>query len=304
MEISIRNLSKSYPGGVTALEGVSLSITTGLFGLLGPNGAGKTTMMKILATLLEPTSGEVTIGGLDAGRDRTRIRRMLGYLPQEFGAYSRLRAREFLDLMARLGGLAQTRQREARVEEMLAAVGLADAARRKVKALSGGMLRRLGIAQALIAKPALLIVDEPTTGLDPEERIRFRALLQEIGRETVILLSTHIVGDISSTCEGLAILDHGRLLFTGSPQELMARAAGKTWETVAEERLMPAIRERFAVVATAPRGDRLHLRLVGEGNGGVPGLELRPVERPNLEDAYIHFMSAAKGRGEEGGSHV
>ncbi len=286
MTITIRDLTKTYKGGVTALEGVNVEIPAGMFGLLGPNGAGKSTMIKILATLLEPTSGEVSIDGLDVSKDRRKIRSRLGYLPQEFGVYPKMKAREFLDFVARLNGMPKN-GRDKRVDEMLEKVGLADAARRKVKALSGGMLRRLGIAQALISDPKLLIVDEPTVGLDPEERIRFRGLLQDIGKEIVIILSTHIVGDISSTCENLVILDKGKVLYRGSPPELAAKAEGKTWETVAEEKDLPEIKRHFSVISTAPRGDRLHLRLVGEGSAN--GLELKPVN-PNLEDAYINFM--------------
>ena len=287
MTITIRELTKTYKGGVTALEGVNVEIPAGMFGLLGPNGAGKSTMIKILATLLEPTSGEVIIDGLDVSKDRRKIRSKLGYLPQEFGVYPKMKAREFLDFIARLNGISSKSDREKRVDQLLEKVGLADAARRKVKALSGGMLRRLGIAQALISKPKLLIVDEPTVGLDPEERIRFRGLLQDIGKEIVIILSTHIVGDISSTCENLVILDKGKVLYRGSPPDLTAKAEGKVWETVAEEKDLPAIKKRFSVISTAPRGDRLHLRLVGDGH--ADSLELKPVN-PNLEDAYINFM--------------
>jgi len=221
-------------------------------------------------------------------RDRRKIRAQLGYLPQEFGIYPKMRVREFLDLIARLNGMDSTAKRSARIKELLESVGLSDAATRKVKTLSGGMLRRLGIAQALISEPRLLIVDEPTVGLDPEERIRFRTLLQEVGREIVIILSTHIVADISSTCENLAILDRGGLRYQGSPQDLIAQAEGQTWETVAEESKLPAIKEQFSVISTAPRGDRLHLRLVGSGYA-TDGLELKPAA-PNLEDAYINFM--------------
>ena len=287
MTISIRELTKVYKGGVTALEGVDIDIPAGMFGLLGPNGAGKSTMIKILATLLEPTSGQVVIDGLDVSKDRRKIRSRLGYLPQEFGVYPKMRAGEFLDFSARLNGISSKSEREKKVDQLLEKVGLADATRRKVKALSGGMLRRLGIAQALISDPKLLVVDEPTVGLDPEERIRFRGLLQDIGKDIVIILSTHIVGDISSTCENLVILDQGKVRYRGSPQDLTARAEGKAWETVAEEKDLPQIKQRFSVISTAPRGDRLHLRLVGEGSAN--GLELKPVT-PNLEDAYINFM--------------
>jgi ABC-2 type transport system ATP-binding protein len=286
MQIVMHNLSKIYPGGLAALNNVSLSLGTGMFGLLGPNGAGKTTMMRILATLLEPTSGEVTIGGLELRSHRSEIRKILGYLSQEFGAYPGLRVFEFIDYIASLDGVGDGSGRKKLVEEALGQVGLFEVRDRKIKKLSGGMLRRLGVAQALIGKPKLLIVDEPTVGLDPEERIKFRALLQEIGREIVIILSTHIVGDIGSTCEKLALLNKGTVVFQGSPQALIQKAEGRTWELEVEEREFSAVKDRFSVIATATEGGRLRLRVVGEDRGGFP---VKPV-KPNLEDAYIYTM--------------
>ncbi|MFH1567436.1 MAG: ATP-binding cassette domain-containing protein, partial [Gemmatimonadota bacterium] len=205
MRIEIRQLTKRYPGGKYALREVDLDIGNGMFGLLGPNGAGKTTLIRILVTLLRPTSGRVTIDGLDLGRERARIRRMVGYLPQEFSRFPRLTAWEFLDYGAALAGLRRRSQRQARVEALLQQVGLYEVRDRQCSRLSGGMKRRLGIAQTLVADPAIMIVDEPTVGLDPQERLRFRNLLADLARgEIIIVLSTHIVGDISSTCSHLA----------------------------------------------------------------------------------------------------
>jgi ABC-type multidrug transport system ATPase subunit len=286
MTIEIKNLSKVYRGGVEALKGVELTIGKGMFGLLGPNGAGKTTMMKILATLLEPTEGDVSIDGLDIRKDRERIRKVLSYLPQEFGVYKKIRVVEFIDYMASLGGILNRRKRRERVDEVLRQGGLADYKRRKVGTLSGGMLRRLGIAHALVTRPSVLIIDEPTVGLDPEERIKFRGLLQEIGRDRIIILSTHIIGDISQTCENLALLDRGRIIYKGSARDLIEKARGKTWEATVGEAEFEKIRRDYGIISTTSADGMLSLRLVGDRTGTF---SLTPVE-PTLEDAYIYFM--------------
>ncbi len=236
MKISIENLSKIYSPGKKALDDISLEITDGLFGLLGPNGAGKTTLMRILVTLLKPSRGNVRIDQLDIQRDRKMIRRMLGYLPQEFSTFPKIRTWEFLDYSARLAGINSKSQRNTQVDGFLEKVGLFDARDRLAANLSGGMKRRLGIAQALIGDPKILIVDEPTTGLDPEERIRFRNLLTEMAQEErIIILSTHIVADISSTCHDMALLVDGRVGFKGSPEELIRQAAGYVFEIDARD---------------------------------------------------------------------
>ncbi len=216
MEISIKNLDKVYPGGFKALNDINLNIEEGMFGLLGPNGAGKSTLMRILVTLMRSSSGDVYIDGKEIGKYRKEIRSMVGYLPQDFRFFAQLRSWEFLDYAARLGGITSKKERQDRVEEMLTSVGLYEFRNRMANKLSGGMKRRLGIAQALIAHPSIIIVDEPTTGLDPEERIRFRNLLSDLGRsDTIIILSTHIVGDISSTCNQMALLNEGKLIYNG-----------------------------------------------------------------------------------------
>jgi len=231
MDIDITGLEKTYRGGVTALAGVTLSIPTGMFGLLGANGAGKTTLMRILAGVLPATAGTVRIGEHDlATRDgRTAVKRTLGYLPQELGVYPDLSAAEFLHYVALLKDIEGRAQRRAKVAEVLDLVGLTDVAKRKLKGFSGGMKRRVGIAQALLAEPRLLIVDEPTAGLDPQERIRFRSLLAGLAADRTVLLSTHIVDDIAQTCPRLAVLSDGRVVFAGETGELSEAARGKVW---------------------------------------------------------------------------
>jgi len=290
MRIEIRNLSKTYPGGTVALQDVNLEISSGMFGLLGPNGAGKSTLMKILATLEVPSAGQVLIDGTDIRRQRQRIRSSLGYLPQFFGVYPQLTGAEFLSYIAKLNGVPRSRLRNT-VHETLTSVGLLEARDRRVKTYSGGMVRRLGVAQALIGNPRLLIVDEPTVGLDPEERIRFRNLLTEISKDKIIILSTHIVGDISSTCEDLALLAQGRLVYRGRPEALIANAAGKVWQVECDEADFPAIAAHMHVISTIPRQPKLLLRVVGEA---MAGYDMQSVA-PNLEDAYIHYMDSVVG---------
>ncbi len=291
MSIQIRSLYKTYSGGVHALQGVNLEIATGMFGLLGPNGAGKSTLMKILATLETPSSGEVSIDGADIRTQRQQIRSSLGYLPQFFGVYPQLTGAELLSYIAKLNGVPRRNLREA-VHENLAHVGLLEARDRKAKTYSGGMMRRLGIAQALIGNPRLLIVDEPTTGLDPEERIRFRNLLTAISRDKVIILSTHIVGDISSTCEDLAVLAKGKVAFRGHPANLIAQAAGKVWQVLCDEAEFPNIASRMQVISTIPKAPNLLLRVVGEP---IAGYDMQSLP-PNLEDAYMYFMESVVGQ--------
>jgi ABC-type multidrug transport system ATPase subunit len=287
MQIQIKNLSKIYRrGAAPALDNLSLDIHHGTFGLLGPNGAGKTTLIKILSTQMEPTEGEVTIGGWDLQRDRAEVRHRLGYLPQHFGAYPQLTAWEFLDYMGRLGGLRHKGQRQQRVEQVLHDVALYEVRERRTGTFSGGMRRRLGIAQAILADPEFIIVDEPTVGLDPEERIRFRRILVRLSAEKTILISTHIVGDISSTCEDVAVLRAGQLLFCGSAQDLVRRAEGKTWRLEVADGEFEAIAERFNVININADGMGLELRMVGDEEPPSAAESIAP----SLEDAYIYFM--------------
>lgn len=276
-----------YRGGKTAIRDINLDIKAGMFGLLGPNGAGKTTLMRVLVTLLRPTKGRVLVDGMDIHRHRRTIRKMLGYLPQEFTLFSRFRTWEFLEYMAALGGIRGKRDRADRIEKMLEQVGLFEARDRRVSKLSGGMKRRLGIAQTLIADPRIIVVDEPTVGLDPEERLRFRNLLADLARrDVIILLSTHIVGDISSTCSDMALLNHGKIVFNGSPQELVENARGQVWQVTATDLELDQLREKYPVISTVPSERGYDVRLVGSEVGDR---QAKPVE-PNLEDAYICFM--------------
>jgi len=290
MQIQITRLSKRYAAGVQALLDVDLDIGSGMFGLLGPNGAGKSTLMKILATLEAPTSGSLLLDGHDIQTHRKMVRESLGYLPQEFGVYPQLTGAEFLNYIGRLNRLSGERLRN-RVDDILHSVSLYDVRDRKAKTYSGGMMRRLGIAQALVADPKILIVDEPTVGLDPEERIRFRNLITEISHDKIVILSTHIVGDISSTCRDLALLAHGQVIFRGPPEELVATAKSKVWLVFCEEQDFRRIAEEIQIISTVQKDRQLQLRAIGEQMAGV---EMQPAE-PNLEDAYIHYMALKTG---------
>lgn len=288
MHIKIENLNKVYKGGSYAIKNLNLEIPNGMFGLLGPNGAGKSTLMRILVTLMKPSSGKVTINDtLDLAKNRREIRAMLGYLPQDFSFFSKLKTYEFLDYAARLAGMKNSTARRTAVEQMLEEVGLFEARDRHANKLSGGMKRRLGIAQALINDPKIIIVDEPTTGLDPEERIRFRNLLSTIStRDVIIILSTHIVGDISSTCDNMALLNKGNLAFAGSPEQLVKEAEGFVWLIKATEKEYMEINEKYPVISTIPIDGGWEVQVVAENINGYYG---EPI-RPNLEHAYVHFM--------------
>jgi ABC-2 type transport system ATP-binding protein len=296
-EIRIEGVRHVYRGrkSVTALDGVDLTIPTGLFGLLGPNGAGKSTLMRIICTLLLPTEGRVTVCGHDVEHERTAVRSLLGYLPQEFGAWRLHRVEEVLDTLARLSGLRDSAHRERRVREVLAAVGLDEVAHRKVKKLSGGMLRRLGVAQALVHEPKVLVVDEPTVGLDPEERLRFRQLMAELGRERTILLSTHIVADLGPACGNLALLDGGRLVFHGAVQELLRQAEGKVFDLTATQAALDSLGPEVEVVSRTTEEEGA-VRLRGVSAAALPAGAV-PVAAPTLEEAYLAFMMA-RGRAE------
>jgi len=287
MQIKISNLSKVFPNGHRALDDLDLEISSGMFGLLGPNGAGKTTLMRILVTLLDPTSGNVSMDGFDLKHNRSEIRKLLGYLPQDFASFSKLATWEFLDYMAKLAGMKNKKERQAAVDHMLEQVGLFDVRDRLANKLSGGMKRRLGIAQALIGDPKIIVVDEPTTGLDPEERIRFRNLLTDLGREDrIIILSTHIVGDISSTCESLALINHGKVAFQGSPGKLVEMARGHVWEMTVPLNERDMIEEKFAVISAIPGARGWNLTVVADKMDGYDATEVEP----NLEHAYVHFL--------------
>jgi ABC-type multidrug transport system ATPase subunit len=287
LKIEIKNLSKIYSGGFKALDNVDLSISDGMFGLLGPNGAGKSTLMRILVTLMKPSSGQVLVDGKDISSYRREIRKMVGYLPQDFRFFAKLRSWEFLDYAARLAGMNSKRERLDRVDEMLESVGLYEFRNRMANKLSGGMKRRLGIAQALIARPSVIIVDEPTTGLDPEERIRFRNLLSDLGRsETIIILSTHIVGDISSTCNQMALLNEGKLIYNGTPDHLVEEAKGNVWRAEISQLQYEKLKTMVPIISTIPSGGGWEVQFVGEKPLGIEAINVEP----NLEHAYVHYM--------------
>lgn len=287
MNISIKGLDKVYPNGNHAIKDVNLEIKEGMFGLLGPNGAGKSTLMRILVTLMKPSNGEILVNGKNAYKNRAYVRSMLGYLPQDFSFFSNLRTYEFLDYAARLAGMDSSRKRNEAVDRLLEEVGLFDVRSRKASKLSGGMKRRLGIAQALINEPKIIIVDEPTTGLDPEERIRFRNLLARLSsQDVIIILSTHIVADISSTCEHMALLNRGELAFSGSPEELVRQAQGHVWSIYATEKEYLEVNQKYQVVSTVMIKDGWKITVVGDD---VEGYKAESV-KPNLEHAYVYFV--------------
>lgn len=264
-----------------------MEIPTGMFGLLGPNGAGKSTLMRILVALMEPSSGEVDVFGYNLLKERKEVRGILGYLPQDFRFFAKYKTYEFLDYAARLSGMSNGKKRRQAVDEMLESVGLFDVRERYASRLSGGMKRRLGIAQALIHNPKLIIVDEPTTGLDPEERIRFRNLLSKISEQDVtIILSTHIVGDISSTCNCMALMNKGEIAFFGSPEEMRKKAEGKVWRMQISGDELHMIDKKYPVITTIPSGTGWEIQVVADE---IEGYEAEPYP-PNLEHAYVYFM--------------
>ena len=287
MKITISNLSKIYNNGTRALNDINMEIVSGMSGLLGPNGAGKTTLMRILVTHMKPTVGTVTVDEYDLQRNRAEIRSLIGYLPQEFRLFPQLTTGEFLDYSARLAGMRRSGERHDAVDKMLESVGLYEVRDRLANKLSGGMKRRLGIAQALIGNPKIVIVDEPTTGLDPEERLRFRNLLAEMSREDIIIiLSTHIVGDISSACHTMAMLNKGDLAYAGSPGWLLEKARGHVWQISADDAELEHIKTIYPVISTIPSERGWDVQVVAQELDGYHG---EPIE-PNLEHAYVYFL--------------
>jgi len=287
VKISIQDLSKVYKNGNQAIKDLDLEIETGMFGLLGPNGAGKTSLMKILVTLMKPTSGNIKINDLDIFKKRKEIRSITGYLPQEFNSFPKLTASEFLHYSALLIGIKNRTTRSNMVDEMLEKVGLYEVRNKMAKKLSGGMKRRLGIAQALLGDPKVLIVDEPTTGLDPEERIRFRNILSDLSRkEIIIILSTHIVGDISSTCRNMVLMNKGKIVFNGAPDELISFAKNHSWKIMITENELETIKEKFSIISTIPQDNGYEVQVVGDQLNGYKGEKVEP----NLEHGYVYYM--------------
>jgi len=294
VEVEIRSLRKVYPGGVVALESLDLTVPPGIFGLLGPNGSGKTTLMRILAGLLEPTSGEARIGECDVRRDRARVREMLGYMPQDFGFYPNLTAYETLDYFALLCHMNDPKVRRSQIEQVLDRVNLGEFAGRRVGGFSGGMKQRLGIAQALLNDPQVLIMDEPTSGLDPEERIRLRSLLAELAGDRIVILSTHIVTDVAMAAERLAILYKGRSLFAGKVEDVLAPLRGKTWIIDIEEDELSQVRADFFVSGVFRSATGMQVRVVTEEMGHARGY----LAEPTLDDAYVFAMKEGAELGE------
>jgi ABC-2 type transport system ATP-binding protein len=289
MELHITGLSKTYANGVRALDEVSLSIPTGMFGLLGPNGAGKSTLMRTLATLQDADHGSAQLVDAEKGthinvlRDKAGVRRVLGYLPQDFGVYPKVSAEDMLDHLARLKGLADRADRREAVETLLRQTNLYDVRKKALGGFSGGMRQRFGIAQALLGDPKLIIVDEPTAGLDPEERTRFHNLLVEIGEEVIVLLSTHIVSDVSDLCPQLAIMNQGKVLTSGTPKHLTDALAGRVWEASVTRAEVDALRQGHKVISTRLYTGRTTVHVIADGS---PGPEFMPVEA-TLDDAYF-----------------
>jgi ABC-type multidrug transport system ATPase subunit len=281
--LTISGLSKTYANGVRALLDVSLTIPTGMFGLLGPNGAGKSTLMRTLATLQEADAGSVRMGDIDVLRDKAAVRRTLGYLPQDFGVYPKVSAEELLDHLARLKGLADARERRDVVATLLRQTNLHDVRRKALGGFSGGMRQRFGIAQALLGNPRLIIVDEPTAGLDPEERVRFHNLLAEIGENVIVILSTHIVSDVSDLCGRMAIIDKGRVLLTGSPLELTKTLEGRVWQKAVARHDLETAKATYPVISTRLLAGRTLVNVVSER---APDGDFAPVEA-TLEDVYF-----------------
>ncbi len=287
MKIEIQGLNKIYPNGNHALKDINLEFGTGMFGLLGPNGAGKSSLMRIIVTLMKPSSGLVLVDGKDIQKYRKELRGMLGYLPQDFRFFTSLKTWEFLDYSGSLAGLRNKKERIAEVDRLLDQVGLLEVRDRQANRLSGGMKRRLGIAQALIGNPRIIVVDEPTTGLDPDERIRFRNILSQLSQNDVtIILSTHIVGDISSTCQGMALLNKGELVFSGSPENLVKHAEGHVFKLNLNPFEYEFVKERYNVISTIPVESGWEVQIVSDE---VPEYKSTGII-PNIEHAYVYYM--------------
>lgn len=289
--LELDSVAYRYRGGHEALSGISLGLKTGILGLLGPNGAGKSTLMRILATLSKATSGAVRWNGADIAASPNALRRTLGYLPQDFGVYPALSAREFLAYLGAVKGVA-SKVLAARVTDCLERVGLADSADRRLGEFSGGMRQRVGIAQALLNDPQLLIVDEPTVGLDPEERLRFRHLITDLAADRLVILSTHIVSDVEASATALAIMEKGKLLYFGAPEHLLEEAAGHVWEWTVPAARVAQLRTQFVTSSSIRRPDGVRLRIVA---ASAPSDDAQP-SAADLDDAYLWLLTRAEQR--------
>ncbi len=288
MELLIQNLEKTYPNGVKAINNISLRIGAGMFGLLGPNGAGKSSLMRTIATLQNPDAGSITFDGIDVLSQPQELRKRLGYLPQEFGVYPKITAETLLDHLATLKGITNPSERKETVKYLLQKTNLFDVRKKNLGTYSGGMKQRFGIAQALLGNPKLIIVDEPTAGLDPGERTRFHNLLSEIGEQTVVILSTHIVEDVTNLCTSMAIVNKGNLVLEGTPAKALETVAGKIWVKHVDKKEIPVIQEQYNVLTTKLVGGKPTAFIF---NDGEPGDGFVPSEG-GLEEVYFYAISA------------
>jgi ABC-2 type transport system ATP-binding protein len=292
MHLEIRNISKTYPNGVQALKDVSLDIPAGMYGLLGPNGAGKSTLMRIIATLQEPDTGTIQLGDIDVVQQKDAVRQTLGYLPQEFGVYPKVSAESLLEHFALLKGIADGRERKEVVDALLRQTNLWEVRKQKLGGYSGGMKQRFGVAVALLGNPRLLIVDEPTAGLDPAERVRFLNLLSELGEKGVVLLSTHIVEDVSELCTRMAIIDQGEILLEAEPLRAIDDLSSRIWRRLVSKEELPELEREHAVISTKLLAGNTLVHVYGDT---VPGPGFEQAE-PDLKDVYFSAMAGHIGR--------
>lgn len=287
MELNINNVSKTYSNGIQALKSVNLTIPTGMYGLLGPNGAGKSTLMRILATLQEADLGSISLGDIDVLKQKDEVRKTLGYLPQEFGVYPKSRAEDLLNHFAILKGIEDKKARKEVVEILLRQTNLWDKRKQKLGGYSGGMKQRFGVAVALLGNPKLMIVDEPTAGLDPAERVRFLNLLSELGENSIVILSTHIVEDVSELCTKMAIIDRGQILMEAEPLSAIDGLKGQIWRKIIKKSALPEVEREHKVISTKLLSGRTVVHVFSTTNPG-PGFE---VVEPDLEDVYFKTMA-------------
>jgi ABC-type multidrug transport system ATPase subunit len=283
MKLTINNLNKTYPNGVKALENLSMEISSGMFGLLGPNGAGKSSLMRTLATLQEADSGSAFLGDIDILKNPIELRKVLGYLPQEFGVYPKITAKQLLDHLAILKGITSSNERKELVGYLLQKVNLYEKRNKEVKGFSGGMKQRIGIAQALIGNPKLIIVDEPTAGLDPGERNRFHNLLADVAEDVIIILSTHIVEDVREICENMAIMNHGQLICQGNPQSVIAELDDKVWQKLVERNELESYSNMYTVISNKMVGGKPLIHVLSDYQ---PADGFKQVS-PTLEDVFF-----------------
>jgi ABC-type multidrug transport system ATPase subunit len=295
MELQIRGVSKTYPNGIVALKEVTLTIPAGMYGLLGPNGAGKSTLMRMIATLQEPDTGAITLGDIDVVRQKDEVRKTLGYLPQEFGVYPKVSAEKLLDYFAVLKGIAERRARKEVVEALLRQTNLWEVRRQKLGGYSGGMRQRFGVAVALLGNPQLMIVDEPTAGLDPAERVRFLNVLSEVGENSVVVLSTHIVEDVTEVCSRMAVIDKGEILLEAEPLRAVEDLRGRIWRRAIVKERLAALEREHAVISTKLLSGRTVVHVYSDT---APGAGFEPSE-PDLEDVYFSAMAGRIGRRRE-----